>query len=408
MKNNQQEDQLPHGSGLIYNMIGWLAKNQTTVYLFTFMVFLSGIFIYNSLPREQFPDIKVPQIYINTVYFGTTPADIENVITKPIEKQLKSISGVKRVKSNSLPDVSVILVEFNPTVNVSDALQRTRDAVDKAKRDLPQKLDNGPTVQDVNFSEFPVMNINLAGNFPLEKLKVYAEQLQDEIEAMPEITRVDIVGALNREIQINLDLYKMQSAGLSFYDVQTAVQGENINMSGGELNVDNVRRSIRVKGEFKGIEQIQNLKIRSSVGATVRLGDVADVVDSHKDQQDFARLDGKKVVTLNVIKRGGANLLAASDRIEKVLEKYKTERFPQGLTVKVTADSSERTRNNIDDLVNTVILGFLFVVLVLMFFMGVRDAIFVALSVPLSALIAFIPLYIRVLHSIPSYFLLFY
>lgn len=368
----------------------WCVENRTAIYIFTIIITLGGLVVYNNLPKEQFPDIKVPQIYINTIYLGTAPADVENTINKPIEKQLKSINGVKKIKSNALQDVSVILVEFNPDVQIPDALQRVRDAIDKARQDLPQKLDNGPTAQDVNFSEFPIMNVNLAGNFSLKRLKEYAEDLQDAIEAMPEISRVDIVGALEREIQINVDLPKMQSAGLAFYDIQQAVQGENINVSGGDLNVDGVRRTLRVKGEFNAVQQLQNLQIRTSTGATVRLGDVADVQDSFEEQQDFARLNNKSVVTLNVIKRSGANLISASDKIEEVIADYKESRFPQGLDIKVTADQSERTRADLHDLVNTVILGFIFVVLVLMFFMGVRDAIFVGLSVPLSALVAFV------------------
>jgi multidrug efflux pump len=394
MKEQEENEALTnekHGSGTIYNMIGWLATNQKTVYLFTVVLFIVGIVIYNILPKEQFPDIKVPQIYVQTIYAGTTPGDIENTITKPIEKQIKTIAGVKRVKSNSLQDFSIILVEFNPDVKVDDALRKVKDKVDIVQ--LPKDLTKKPVVQDVNFSEFPIMNINLAGNFPLSKLKDFAEDLQDEIEGLPEITRVDIVGALTREIQINLDLYKAQASGLTFYDVQSAIQGENVNISGGELNVEGIRRTLRVKGEFKSMEQIQNIRLRSSSGAMIRLGDVAEVIDSSEEQQDFARLNNKKVVTLNVIKRGGANLIAASERIEQIIENAKDTRLPQGLEVKITADSSERTKGDINDLINTVILGFIFVVLVLMFFMGVRDAIFVGLSVPLSALLAFIPLY---------------
>ncbi|QHV95455.1 efflux RND transporter permease subunit [Spirosoma endbachense] len=368
----------------------WCVENRTAIYIFTFLITLGGLFVYNNLPKEQFPDIKVPQVYINTVYVGTAPADIENTINKQIEKQLKSISGVKRIKSNALQDVSVILVEFNPDVQTAEALQRVRDAIDKAKPDLPQKLDSGPTAQDVNFSEFPIMNINMAGNFSLKQLKEYAEDLQDAIEAMPEIRRVDIVGALTREIQINVDLPRMQSAGLAFTDIQQAVQGENINVSGGELNVDGVRRTVRVKGEFTDVDQLQNLQIRTATGATVRLGDIAEVRDNFEEQQDFARLNNKSVITLNVIKRSGANLLSAADNIEKTIEEYRDTRFPQGLDVKVTADSSEPTRENVNDLINTVVLGFIFVVLILMFFMGVRDAVFIGLSVPLSALVAFV------------------
>lgn len=368
----------------------WCVENRTAIYIFTLLITLGGLFVYNNLPKEQFPDIKVPQVYINTVYVGTAPADIENTINKQIEKQLKSISGVKRIKSNALQDVSVILVEFNPDVQTAEALQRVRDAIDKAKPDLPQKLDAGPTAQDVNFSEFPIMNINMAGNFSLKQLKEYAEDLQDAIEAMPEIRRVDIVGALTREIQINVDLPRMQSAGLAFTDIQQAVQGENVNVSGGELNVDGVRRTVRVKGEFTDVSQLENLQIRTATGATVRLGDIAQVQDSFEEQQDFARLNNKSVVTLNVIKRAGANLLSAADNIEKTIDDYKESRFPQGLDIKITADSSEPTRENVNDLINTVVLGFIFVVLILMFFMGVRDAIFIGLSVPLSALVAFV------------------
>lgn len=389
--NTLEKQELPHGSGFIYNLIGWLAANKTTVYLFTIMLTFTGLAIYNALPKEQFPEIKIPQIYVQTVYAGTAPADIENTINKPIEKQIKSQKGVKRIKSNALQDVSVILVEFNTDVDVEDAKERVKTAVENARRDLPNDLTQDPSVVEVNFSEFPIMNINISGNYPLKKLKDYAEQIQDAIEAQPEITRVDIVGALKREIQINLDLYKMQTYGIAFYDIQSAVQGENVNVSGGDLNVDNVRRTLRVKGEFKSVEQLQNVIIRSGQGATVRLGDIADVRDAYEEQQDFARMDNKSVITLNVIKRGGENLVSASEKIEKILEDFK-EKFPEGLSVTVTADQSERTKADLNDLLNTVVLGFIFVVLVLMFFMGVRDAIFVGLSVPLSALLAFIPI----------------
>jgi multidrug efflux pump subunit AcrB len=390
MEKNKKNEQLPEGKGLIYNMVGWLGQNRTTVYIFTFIIFVAGLGIYSSLPKEQFPDIVVPQMVVQTVYAGTTPADIENTINKPIEKQLKSVTGIKSIKSNALQDISVIIVEFNTDVSVPVAKQRVQDAVDKASNDLPKDLTRDPAVAEVNFSEFPIMNINIAGDYPLDKLKKYAEDLQDEIEGMPEITRVDIVGALKREIQVNLDLYKMQSYGLTFYDIQSAVQGENVNISGGDLDVNGVRRSLRVVGEFKSVDQLANLMVGSSTGARVRLKDVADVRDGFEEKQDFARLDNKSVITLNVIKRSGANLINAADRIEKTIDEFRESRFPSGLVVSITADQSDRTRGDLADLINTVILGFIFVVIVLMFFMGVRDAAFVALSVPLSALLTFL------------------
>jgi multidrug efflux pump subunit AcrB len=387
-----QNEGLPKAGGAIYNLIGGLAKNRTTVFLLTILVTVSGYLIFNSLPKEQFPEIVIPQIYVNTVYAGTAPADIENLINKPLEKQIKAEKGVKKIKSNALQDVSVILVEFETDVSVEVAKERVKSAIDKARRDLPTDLTQDPTALEVNLSELPIMNINLAGNFPLAKLKGYAEELQDKIEAMPEITRVDIVGALNREIQVNVDLAKMKAYGITFFDIQNAINNENVNISGGELNVEGVRRTLRVKGEFKNISELQNIIIRSGQGATARLSEIAEVIDDYAERQDFARLDNKTVVTLNVIKRGGENLIIASEKIEEIITNFEENDIPEGLEVIVTADASERTKADLNDLINTVVMGFIFVVLVLMFFMGVRDAIFVGLSVPLSALLALYPL----------------
>lgn len=229
----------------------WCLENKTTVYLFTAIISMAGLFVYFTMPKEQFPEIAVPTVIVSTIYPGASPSDIETIITKPIEKQLKAASGVTKIKSNSIQDFSLITVEFTTGITAQAAKQRVSDAVDKALVDLPTDRKQDPSVQEVNFSEFPIMNINLAGNYSLKKLKDYAEQLKDEIESLPEITRVDIVGALDREIQINLDLYKMQAAGVSFFEIQNAIQGENINISGGELNVDNVRRNLRVVGSLK-------------------------------------------------------------------------------------------------------------------------------------------------------------
>jgi multidrug efflux pump len=392
MKNNiKREADLPEPKGAIYNLIGLLANNKTTVYLITFLLTVTGYFIFNGLPKEQYPEVIIPQIYVNTIYAGTAPEDIENLINKPLETQLKSEKGIKSIKSNALQDVSVIMVEFTTDVSTETAKERVKSAIDKARKDLPADLTQDPTALEINISEMPIMNINLSGDFPLENIKAYAENLQDKIEGLTEINRVDIIGALTREIQINLDLQKMQSYGLAFYDIQQAVKSENVNISGGELTVGNVRRTLRVKGEFESVEQLRNVVVSSGTGATAKLYEIADVIDSHEERQDFARLDKKPVITLNVIKRGGENLILASDAINVILNEFKST-APAGLNVTITADQSVRTKSDLNELINTVVLGFIFVVLVLMFFMGVRDAIFVGLSVPLSALLAFYPL----------------
>jgi len=389
-QHNQVPDTNPVEPYKRFKITEWCIENKTTVYVLTILITLAGIFTYNSLPKENFPDIVIPQFYIQTINAGTSPADVENLITKQIEKELKAVNGVKKVTSSSVENFSAVIVEFTSGIAVPVAKQRVKDAVDRARPNLPQTLTQEPQVQEIEFSEFPIMQVNVSGNYQLNKLKEYAEDLEDAIEELPEIRRVDIVGALEREFQINVDMYKMQAAGITFNDISQAIASQNINVSGGELSVNGVRRTLRVAGEFKNVEQIQNVIVRSARGSSKFLREIAEVKDSFKEKQDFARLDGKAVLSLSVIKRGGENLITASEKIEEIIDEYKRTRFPEGLTVTITGDQSDSTRNTLNDLVATVILGFIFVVFILMFFMGTTDALFVGLSVPLSAFMAFL------------------
>lgn len=370
----------------------WAIDNKTTVYLLTIFITIVGISSYMSIPKEQFPDIIIPTMYVQTIYPGTAPKDMENLISKPIEKQIKSIAGVKKVTSTSVQSYSAVVVEFNTDVDVPQAKQKVKDAVDKAKPDLPSDLPDDPTVQEIEFSEMPILFVNIAGDYDLAQLKRYAEALEDRIEAMKEITRVDIVGALDREIQINVDMYKMQAASITMYDIQSAVSNENISIPGGNVTMDDMQRSLSVTGEFTNIETIQNLVIRSSSGAQVYLKDIAQVVDSHKEQESYGRLDHKNVITLNVIKRSGQNLIESSDKIFEIIDEMKATEFPDQLSIEVTGDQSRETRITLHDLINTIIIGFILVTIILMFFMGATNAVFVAASVPLSMFIAFMVL----------------
>ncbi|OJV24398.1 MAG: copper transporter [Bacteroidetes bacterium 37-13] len=367
----------------------WAINNRTAIYVFTILISLVGFNTYNGLPKELYPDVVVPTISVATIYPGATPQDIENLITKPLEKQLKSINGIKKITSNSLSDFSLIVAEFNTNLDPAVCKQKVTDAVDKGKKDLPSDLDNDPQIQEFDISELPIMNINLAGDLPIDQIKEFGEDLKDRVEALKEITRVDIIGGLTREIQVNVDLYKMTAAGITFMDIENAIKRENMNISGGEVQVGELRRNVRVRGEFRDPKLLGDIVIRSFMGNTVFLKDIAKIDDGFKERQDFARLDHKPVVTLNVIKRSGENLINATDQIYSIIDEFKATRFPQGLNVKVTGDTSDNTRIQLHDLLNTVILGFTFVVFVLMFFMGLTNAVFVGLSVPLSCLVAF-------------------
>lgn len=371
-----------------FGFTSWCINNKTAVYIFTIIVTLMGYSTFNSLPKEQFPDIVVPTIYISTIHPGTTPSDVENLITKPIEKQVKAVSGVKKVTSSSIQDFSAVIVEFNTDVDPDVAKQKVSDAVDKAKSDLPNDLKNDPVVQEIAFSEFPIMQVNVAGNYDLFQLKDYADDIKDEIESLKEITRVDIIGAPTKEIHIDLDLYKMQSAGITFGDIESTISQENVNISGGEIRVGDLRRGIRVIGEFVTADQIKDLTVKNAYGNYVYIRDIADVVVSQKEKQDFARLDNKAVISLNVIKRAGQNLISASENINEKIETLKKTKLPSNIDIQITGDQADFTSNQLNELINSVIIGFILVVLILMFFMGVQQAIFVGLAVPLSSLLA--------------------
>lgn len=370
----------------------WSINNRTSIYLMIIFVSLIGVYQFVTLPKEQFPDIVIPTVFVQTIDVGNSPKDIENLVTIPIEKQIKGITGakIKKIQSTSLQDFSAITVEFETDVQTDVAVQKVRDAVDKAKKDLPTDLTQEPNVQEISFSEFPIMYVNLSGDYDKMTLKKFADDAQDKLEELGEITRVDIVGAPEREFQINVDNFKMESAGITFNDIATAIQRENVDISGGLLEVGNMKRTLQVKGQFKTKYDIEKVIVRNTAGAPIYLKDIANIKDTVKTSESYARLDGKPVVTLNIIKRAGENLIETSDDVKATVEEMKTTIFPPGLDVVITGDQSKATRNSFNDLVNSIVIGFVLVLLILMFFMGVTNAFFVALSVPLSMFVAFL------------------
>lgn len=368
----------------------WCIENRTAVYVFTVILALAGYVGFTSMPREQFPDVVVPTITVSTVYPGATPVDIENLITEPLEKQIKAINGLEELKSKSISNVSIVTAEFNTDMDVDKAKREVQQAVDKAMSELPSDLEEDPEVQEFDISEFPIMNINLYGDLPMDKIQKFADELEERIETLPEITRVDIIGGLEREIQIKVDLNKMQAAGITFGDIESAVARSNINISAGEVTVGKFERNIRIAGQFDDMGDIENIVVSNSQGVNMKLATIADVVDGYKERDSYARLNGKPVITLDVIKRAGENLLAASDQIKEILNTYENEKFPEALNYKITGDQSDATRTNLRELFNTVIIGFILVLVILMFFMGLKSAFFVAIAGPLSAMIAFL------------------
>jgi multidrug efflux pump len=376
----------------------WAIDNKTAIYVLMFLITVLGLISYNNLPKENFPDIAVPKIFVTTQFIGQSPQNVENLVTRQLEKKLKSLKGLKKVTSNSVQNVSIITAEFNANIKVKDAKIDVQDAIDKAKDDLPQNDNNfkEPTVSDINVADLPILYINLSGDYDLKKLKEYADLLKDEIEGYKEISKVDEIGALTPEIQVNVDLNKMTAAQITFDDITRAIGNENILASVGTIKTDGVRRSIDIKQDFQNADQVAAMVIRNPKGQAVYLRDIAEVKDSFLEQESYARLktpanpNFKNVITLNVSKRSGENLIEASDKINALIKEKQGTVFPKGLNITVTGDQSDKTRTTLNDLINTIIIGFILVTVILMFFMGTTNAIFVALSVPLSCFIAFL------------------
>ena len=364
-------------------------NNRTTVYLLTVLITIIGIYSYITLPKESFPEVEIPIFNVVTVYAGASPADIENVITRPIEQELKGIDGIDVISSVSKQATSIITVEFQTSKDKLVAQQEVNDAVDKARAELPAQLTQEPQVSDFNLDDQPILNINLSGNFDLVELKEFADEIQDRIESLTDVNEAEIVGALEREIQINVDLQKMQAAGITFNSISTAVTNKNMTVSAGQLDLGTMERSVRVDGEIEEASDLENLIIKNNLGDEVYLKDIAQIQDDFADRESYASLYGEPVITINVKKKSGGNLIETSEASMAILKDLQENQFPDELNITVTGDRSQDTKDSVSNLFNTVILGFFFVVLVLMFIMGVQNAVFVGLAIPLSTLIAF-------------------
>ena len=368
-------------------------KNKTSVFLLTFVILVFGLYSYRNMPKELFPDIALPWIMVQTIYPGNPPIDMENLITRPIEKEIEPIKGIQNITSTSTQDISFILIEFNPDIDIKTAEDEVKKAVDYASSELPNDLPTDPIVADIDFSEFPILNINLSGDYSTMELKKYAEILEERIETVSEISKVDITGISDREIQINVDLHKLEAFQLSFDDVANAIMFENMSISGGELKLEGTRRSIRTVGEFNNIEQIEDIIVKRDQGNIVYLRDLGEVVDGYEDASSYTRLNGQPVVSLQVVKKGGENLLSATKKIETILSDVEDEKiFPDDLNITITNDQSDIVKKQLNSLENSMIISMIFVIAVLFLFLGTRNALFVGLAIPLSMFLSFVVL----------------
>lgn len=375
-----------------FGLSSWSVNNSTTVFVLVAIIIVSGLYSYLTVPKESFPEVVIPEVYVGTPYPGNSPSNIEKLITRPLEKEINTITGVDEITSTSIQGYSAVDVKFEFDVTPEEALQKVKDAVDRAKADpdFPDDLPADPNVFALNFSELlPVMNVNLSGDYSLDELKRYAEALEEKIEELPEISKVDIRGVMDKEVEVVVDYLRAEAMQVSFNDISGAIAQENITISGGDLLVDNFRRSVQVVGDFESMEDIESVIVKSENDAPVYLRDVASVRFVEQEKTSYAREYLQPVVSLDIIKRAGENLIAASNGINSIIADAKTDYLPENLNVSITNDQSDQTRTQVDELQNSIIFGVLLVVGVLLFFLGLRNALFVGVAIPLSMFMSF-------------------
>lgn len=372
----------------------WAINNRVTVYIVTLLIVVTGVIAYVTMPREDFPEIIENKIYISSVFPGNSAEDVEKLVVKPLEKEIKNISGVEKITSSSFQDYGMIIVEFADKVTIDVAKTKIKDKVDQVKSDPDwPNLDNGskvePNVFELNISEeVPILNINLQGNYTTQQLKKYGELIQDDLEEIAEVKKVDILGVDDKEVEIAVDIFKMTAAQVSFDEIQNAVKYENMTLSGGNLKTQGSKNNIRIIGEIKDPKELEDIIVKS-FGGTVYLKDIATITFKEKEKTTYAREKGTEVVMLNVKKRAGQNMISAIEQVKERLEKAKSSYLPSNLKMELTNDQSSRVEHQVDELSNHIIFGIILVMIVLMFTMGLRNSLFVGAAIPLSMLMAF-------------------
>lgn len=363
-------------------------QRQSTVLILLVLIVVTGVYSYVTLPRESFPDIEIPYVFITTAYEGVAPSDVESLITIPIERKLKGLKDAEEVRSTSSEGLSTVAVEFRPGVNMDEALQGVRDKVNQAKPDLPADLPADPYIKEIAFSDIPVLRINLSGPFSLRRLKAIADDMADRLDSVPGVLDTELSGGLDREIHVEFDLDRVAAYNVPFSSLVAAVQRSNVNMPGGSMDIGASRFTVRIPEDFKDPTEIFSIVAFARDGRPVYLRDLAFIRDSYKDPLTRARINGQPSVSLAVMKRTGENIIQVSGGIRGVVKEMQPS-LPPALKIDITSDMADEIRLMVDDLENNILSGLILVLGIIFLTISGRAAIMVSLAIPLSMFITF-------------------
>lgn len=360
---------------------------RVAVLVFVVVAIVGGSYSYVSLPREGFPDITIPHVYVTAVYDGTSPEEIERLIAVPLEKKLNDVDGIKALRTTAAENACIVDVEFLAGQDIEQARLRVKDKVDLAGPDLPEDLDE-PVIEALNFStDVPVFTFAISGDADPARLKSLAEQIQDRLEQVPGVRQAEIAGTLEREIRVVVDPQRLAAYGIALPVVMQRLAEENATVTAGNLEVAGNKFQVRVPGEFRLASDLRGILLATPGGRPVYLTDVAAVEDTTKDRDSISRVDGKPCVSISLTKRAGENAVAVIRRVKAVLDDFL---LPPEVRLTTVMDMSDYVASMISELENNIFSGFVLVVLVLLVFMGLRNALLVGLAIPLSMLVSFV------------------
>jgi len=367
-------------------------RRYPMIFAFMAIATIIGLKSYIELPRESSPDVKIPFVMVMAPYAGTSSADMENLVTRKLEQRLKGVEDLKEMSSSSSYGMSVVTLEFDSRVDVSDALQSVRDRVELAKPELPVDPRNDLVIQEISSSDaFPVMQVNLYGDIDLQELKRAGEDLQEALEQIRGVLGVDLVGGIENEVQVDVDPEKLAYFDLGLVDVQDAIALQNLTIPGGKLGLGQYDYQVRVRGEIDQVDELLGFVLNPAVTPPVHLRDVATVKLGVRDRETISRVNGRDAVTLVVKKRSGENIIDIAREVNATVDRLKPS-FPDGITVNIVADQSVAIKRMVKELEDNIISGLILVVAVLLAFFGVRNSFIVAVAIPFSMLITFIVL----------------
>ena len=371
-----------------FRLTSLAVDHATSVLVLFAFITIAGLLSYRSIPKESFPETEIPIIAVNTVYAGVSPSDMESLVTRKIEEELNTISDVKELTSTSVEGYSNVIVEFESSTDMNEALQQVREKVDLARPELPSEVEE-PFISEFSMADAPVMQVNLSGGYGLVRLKELGEELQERIESIPAVLRVGLRGGLEREVKVDVDLSRLQYYNVSFDDVISAIRQENVNIPGGSIDVNGVKYLVRVDGEFDDPSIIRDLVVTTENGRPIYISDLASVEFGFAERASYARLGDQPVVTLDVVKRSGENIIATAEAVRAEIDAMRPL-FPPSTEVSITSDSSDDIGSMVNSLQNNIISGLILIVGILLFVLGLRTSIFVALSIPTSMFLSFV------------------